>query len=122
MTPTVVTLTGRDLSIKDVVAVARHHTRVELAAEAAERVERSQRLVKQLIERGAVIYGVTTGLADHKGMPVPREETDALWPIPVADAPRRPSWNSITSSRMRRGARHGREHSAPVPCPQRLRG
>ncbi len=49
-----------------------------LAADAAECVERSQRLVKQLIERGAVIYGVTTGLADHKGMPVPQEETEAF--------------------------------------------
>ena len=78
MTPDFVTLTGRDLRIEDVVAVARHDVRVALAADAAERVERSQRLVKRLIERGDVIYGVTTGLADHKGMPVPQEETEAF--------------------------------------------
>ncbi len=78
VTPGLVTLTGRDLRIDNVVAVARHHARVELATDAAERVERSQRLVRQLVERGAVIYGVTTGLADHKGMPVPQEGIEAF--------------------------------------------
>ncbi|MGH7428260.1 MAG: aromatic amino acid lyase, partial [Candidatus Methylomirabilaceae bacterium] len=78
MKPPPLTLTGRDLSIEDVVAVARLQAGVELAADAAARVGRSQRLVKELIERGAVIYGVTTGLADHKGMPVPQEETEAF--------------------------------------------
>lgn len=76
--PALVTLSGHDLTVEHVVDVARRHARVELATEAAERVERSQRLVKQLIDRGEVIYGVTTGLADHKGMPVQQEETEAF--------------------------------------------
>jgi len=73
-----VALTGGDFTIEDVVAVARDGAKVALTEDAAARVERSQRLVQEMINRGEVIYGVTTGLADHKGMRVDPAEVEAF--------------------------------------------
>jgi histidine ammonia-lyase len=73
-----VTLDGRSLTIADVVAVARGDAPVSLSDEAAARVERSHRLLLDLIQRGEPIYGVTTGLADHKGMGVPAQEVEGF--------------------------------------------
>jgi histidine ammonia-lyase len=73
-----VTLDGRTLKIEDVVAVARQFAAVTLSDVAAERVERAHRLLTDLIKSGEQIYGVTTGLADHKGMPVRPEEIEGF--------------------------------------------
>lgn len=78
MIPASVSLDGRTLTIEGVVAVARQHAPVALSADAAARVERAHSLLLDLIGRGQPIYGVTTGLADHKGMLVAPEEIEAF--------------------------------------------
>ena len=57
-------LSGRGLSVEDVVAVARSGRRVGLAPEAADRMRRSRAVVDRLLAEGAVVYGVTTGFGD----------------------------------------------------------
>ena len=57
-------LTGADLSISDVEAVARHGRRAVLDAHARERMEASRAVVERLVAEGAVVYGITTGFGD----------------------------------------------------------
>jgi histidine ammonia-lyase len=57
-------LTGADLSIADVEAVARHGRRAVLDVHARERMEESRAVVERLVAEGAVVYGITTGFGD----------------------------------------------------------
>ena len=57
-------LTGHDLTVADVAAVARNARRVALAPEAAERMRASRSVIEELVADGATVYGVTTGFGD----------------------------------------------------------
>jgi histidine ammonia-lyase len=69
-----VVLTGTDLTLADVVRVARSAETVELAPQAVERMREARTVVEAAIERGDAIYGVTTGVASRKRVPVPSDE------------------------------------------------
>lgn len=60
-----VTLTGTDLSLEDVVAVARRDLQVELDASVAERVARGRAIVESALD-GDPVYGLTTGVGVRK--------------------------------------------------------
>src|SRR5947207_15071419 len=51
-------LTGRDLTIAEVAAVARQGRRVALAAEARQRMEASRSVIERVIAAGRTVYGV----------------------------------------------------------------
>ncbi|MEO8251234.1 MAG: histidine ammonia-lyase [Chloroflexota bacterium] len=57
-------MTGRDLTVADVAAVARDGRRVALADDAAERMRASLAVIERLVAEGATVYGVTTGFGD----------------------------------------------------------
>src|SRR5262245_61045652 len=59
-----ITLTGRDLTPEDVVAVARDDAPVSLAPEAAAAIRASRATIDALVARGEPVYGVTTGFGD----------------------------------------------------------
>lgn len=59
-----VELTGHDLTIADVVAVARRDDRVSLAPDAAGRMRASRAMVERLVAEGRTAYGITTGFGD----------------------------------------------------------
>jgi histidine ammonia-lyase len=73
-----VVLTGSGLTLEDVVRVARGGERVELAPEARERMAETRGLVERAVERGDVVYGVTTGVGARKKVRVPQEEIPAF--------------------------------------------
>jgi len=56
-----VVLTGADLTIADVEAVARRGADVALDIHARERMQEARDLIESLVGQGAVVYGVTTG-------------------------------------------------------------
>ena len=63
-----VVLTGADLTIDDVEAVARHGAHAVLDEHARGRVQEARDVIERLVAEGAVVYGVTTGfgaLADR---------------------------------------------------------
>ena len=63
-----VVLTGADLTIDDVEAVARHGAYAILDLHARVRVQEARDVIERLVAEGAVVYGVTTGfgaLADR---------------------------------------------------------
>lgn len=57
-------LTGRDLTIDNVVEVARGRRAVVLDPDAAARMRASRAVIDRLVAQGATVYGVTTGFGD----------------------------------------------------------
>ena len=57
-------LTGADLTVADIEAVARHGARVALDVHARERMAEARAVIEALVARGEVVYGVTTGFGD----------------------------------------------------------
>jgi histidine ammonia-lyase len=62
--PADVALTGSDLTIADVEAVARHDAGVRLDDAARARMQEARDVIDALVAEGAVVYGVTTGFGD----------------------------------------------------------
>ena len=63
-----IVLTGADLTVADVEAVARHDAPVALDVHARARMQEARDVIERLVADGAVVYGVTTGfgaLADR---------------------------------------------------------
>jgi len=71
-------LTGRDLAIEDVVAVAREKRPVDLAATARERMAASRAVIDRVVASGETIYGVTTGFGDLADVRISPEQTATL--------------------------------------------
>jgi len=69
-----VVLNGADLTLADVVRVAREGEQVELAPDALERMHEARALVERAVARGDEIYGVTTGVGARKKVRVPLED------------------------------------------------
>src|SRR6478736_5119357 len=59
-----VVLTGADLTIADVEAVARYGVRAALDLHARDRMQEARDVIDTLVMRGEVVYGVTTGFGD----------------------------------------------------------
>jgi histidine ammonia-lyase len=59
-------LTGNDLTLDDVLRVARERERVAIAPEAVERMRAARAVVERAVERGDMVYGLTTGVASRK--------------------------------------------------------
>ncbi len=61
-----VVLTGNDLTLEELLRVARAGERVALAPEATERMQEARAIVEQALARGVAVYGLTTGLGSRK--------------------------------------------------------
>lgn len=71
-------LDGKNLTIKDVVEVARFGRKVELSQEAREAVEASAAQVQRFIEEERIIYGITTGFGKFSDVRISTEELSEL--------------------------------------------
>ena len=65
MTLNTVVLTGKNLTIEEVNAVARKYTSVRIAPEALRRCQRGYQILKEKIDQKIKIYGVTTGFGNQ---------------------------------------------------------
>src|SRR5215204_5256981 len=74
----VVVLTGADLTVADVEAVARHGTGAALDVHARERMQEARDVIDALVARGEVVYGVTTGFGDLATTFIPPEDAGRL--------------------------------------------
>lgn len=59
-------LTGRDLTLDEVLRVARGGEQVDLAAEVGQRMGAARAVMEAALERGDVVYGLTTGVGAKK--------------------------------------------------------
>jgi len=73
-----VVLTGADLTVTDVEAVARHGVAAALDIHARERMQEARDVIESLVAEGAVVYGVTTGFGDLATTFVPPERSAEL--------------------------------------------
>jgi histidine ammonia-lyase len=76
--PDVVILTGADLGIADVEAVARAGVPAKLDVHARARMIEARQVIDDLVAAGEVVYGVTTGFGDLATTFVPPEDTERL--------------------------------------------
>ena len=72
-----VVLTGSDLTIEDVVAVASRASRSSSSRRFSNACAR-RALVERVVERGDIVYGMTTGVGARKKTLVPPEEIPAF--------------------------------------------
>ncbi|UJA21321.1 aromatic amino acid lyase [Thermoleophilia bacterium SCSIO 60948] len=71
--PGTVVLDGESLTPAGVLAIARGRAQTEVSEGARERNDAAARLVGELLERGDLLYGVTTGVGALRGAPRSRE-------------------------------------------------
>ena len=76
--PTTVVLTGADLTIAAVEAVARHGAHATLDTDARLRMAEARAVIERLVAEGAVVYGVTTGFGDLATTFIPRADVGRL--------------------------------------------
>lgn len=74
MSDAAVVLTGRTLTLDEVVRVARSGVRVELSPDALERMRASRVVVERSLERGEGVYGLTTGVGMRKRFAIVDEQ------------------------------------------------
>ena len=72
-----VVLTGFDLTLEQLVAVARERGLVALHPDAVERMRAAREVVERALERGDEVYGLTTGVGINRRVRVDRAETAA---------------------------------------------
>jgi histidine ammonia-lyase len=73
-----VLLTGADLTVADVEAVARHGATVVLDGGARGRIQEARAVIEALVGAGEVVYGVTTGFGDLASTFVPAADSERL--------------------------------------------
>ncbi len=71
-------LTGADLTIADVEAVARGSAVARLDVQARARMDESRAVVERLVAAGEVVYGITTGFGDLAGTHIPPADARQL--------------------------------------------
>jgi histidine ammonia-lyase len=71
-------LTGANLTVADVEAVARHGADAALDVHARERMQEARDVIDALVAEGAVVYGVTTGFGALASTTIPPEDADRL--------------------------------------------
>ena len=71
-------LSGRDLTIDNVIEVARGRRAVELEPAAARRMADSRSVIERLVADGATVYGVTTGFGDLADVRIEPSQTAEL--------------------------------------------
>ena len=71
-------LTGNEITLEQIMNVARQGAKVSLSRSAEEKIENSRKVVEQLVEEAKVVYGVTTGFGMFSETFIEREYTNAL--------------------------------------------
>ena len=69
---------GENLSIADIVAVARDGAKVALGPSARTKIKRSRAWVNQIVQRGEPVYGINTGFGVFSEQRIPAEDSAKL--------------------------------------------
>ncbi len=73
-----IVLTGHDLTLEDVVAVARERAEVSISDKTVEAVKASRKIVDDIVAEERVVYGVTTGFGSLCNVSISREDCSQL--------------------------------------------
>jgi histidine ammonia-lyase len=69
-----IVLTGKSLTIEDLVKVARHGEKVELHPDAIHRINKCRAMVEKKLEAGEIMYGINTGIGEFSEMVLNEEQ------------------------------------------------
>ncbi|MEH7521512.1 histidine ammonia-lyase [Priestia megaterium] len=67
-----------NLTIKDLVAVARHHASLELSEKRKKCIIQARKLVERFVEENQVIYGITTGVGENSKVRISTTESKEM--------------------------------------------
>lgn len=73
-----IALDGYNLTIEEVETIANKQGKVELSAAALEQIQKSREVVEGYLQRGDVVYGITTGFGKFKDIYIAPEQTEQL--------------------------------------------
>jgi len=76
--PMVIEVDGNNLTIEDVVQVARFNEPCLLAKSAIERIQKSRQIIETAVDEGKTVYGVNTGFGDLASISIGREDLGRL--------------------------------------------
>lgn len=71
-------INGGGFKVKDVVTVARDYAPVTIEPEAVKRILRSRAMLEELVEKDAVVYGITTGFGRFSDVSISRQDAIQL--------------------------------------------
>jgi histidine ammonia-lyase len=74
----IVNIDGNNLTLEDVMKVARHNYKVELSHEAKERVLESRKIVEHIVDNNKVVYGITTGFGKFADVSISKQDCKTL--------------------------------------------
>jgi len=73
-----VVIDGENLTIEEVVSVARYRNKVELSKDTVNKLKRTRKTVENFVEKEEKIYGITTGFGGAKSIFLSKEQTETL--------------------------------------------
>ncbi len=73
-----VEIDGHNLTIEQVVRVARQYEIVKIKDEVRERVKENRKIVSDVIEKNKTVYGISTGFGDLARIRIPNKDLDDL--------------------------------------------
>lgn len=73
-----VILTGEDLTLKELIAVARYDAAVDLSEDARQNIEASRAIVERIVDSEEVVYGITTGFGSLWRVNISKEDSSQL--------------------------------------------
>ena len=71
-----ITITGNDLTIESVEAVARRNEKIELHPDAIERIKHCRAFIEERIKAREIMYGVNTGIGELAGIILDDEQVE----------------------------------------------
>jgi histidine ammonia-lyase len=71
-------LTGQPLSLSDIAEVAYGQTTIEVAASAHDRIRESRKVIEEIVAKGGVVYGISTGFGKLADVQIPTDELRQL--------------------------------------------
>jgi len=75
---TAIQINGNNLTLEEIVMVARKDYKVELTMEAEERVIKSRNIVDEIVDNNKVIYGITTGFGKFSDVTISGDDCKKL--------------------------------------------
>lgn len=73
-----VVLTGEDLTLDELIAISRFNVPVEISEQAIEEVNRSRKIVDEIVNEERVVYGITTGFGSLCNVSISKEDSVQL--------------------------------------------
>jgi histidine ammonia-lyase len=75
---TTIQINGNNLTLDQIVKVARSGYKVELTKEAEQRVIKSRNIVDEIVDNNKVIYGITTGFGKFSDVTISGDDCKKL--------------------------------------------